>query len=107
MRGPTSEQGTPVKKSKPAPSRRSTKRSAGNVRLTARRGAAPSAPHLCPRAAVILEAVDFHPALVDVHGQHRLATIDQCLKDVRHRGALETLGAGPHQLGVHLSEPHR
>src|SRR5690349_4784062 len=84
---PTSEHGTPVKKSKPACWSASTKRSAEHGVLTAaapfRRGRG-SPPQLRPGAAIVVEAVDLHPALVDVDGGHDPAAVDHRLEEMGH-----------------------
>src|SRR5262245_62320314 len=99
MTGPTSEQGTPVKKSKPAASSRSTNGAAATGAFS---GRDLSACHFGPRPPVVLEAVDLHPALVDVRGHHRVPAVDQRLQDVREAAALEPLGTLRHQIGVHV-----
>src|SRR5262245_55307565 len=88
----TREQGTPEKKSIPAPSSASTKWTAGPV--------VPLAVEVGPGAPVVIEAVDLHPALVDVHGDHRVAAIDHRLQEVRQARTLEALGTVRRELAV-------
>src|SRR5262249_51044564 len=90
----TSEQGTPAKKSTPAASSASTKRTA--------RPALPLAAEVGPGAAVVIEAVDLHPALVDVHGDHPVPAIDHRLQEVRQARTLEALGTLCRELAVDL-----
>src|SRR5262245_7626979 len=95
MTGPISEHGTPVKKSNPAPSRRSTNGPAGKGALTAGAGGCGrgrSPLHLGPGAAVVLEAVDLHPALVDVDPGHRVPPVDQRLQDLCNARPLQPFG---------------
>src|SRR5581483_1739940 len=63
----------------------------GTPRRSSPRSAPCPSPRLLPGASVVLEAVDLHPALVDVDGHHGLPPIHQRLEEVGEARPLEAL----------------
>src|SRR5687767_4728733 len=110
MTPPTSEHGTPAKKSKPAADIASMKRTAASDALTGAASRArdgPSSRQLGPGAAVVVEAVDVHPSLVHVDRGDRAAAIDDRLEQMGDGGALEGLGPLDPKLPVRVAHEPR